>query len=86
MCDVTTEADILEAELTEKITKRVTEQVTQQVTEQVTQQAMEQANRQIKEDVIRKLYVKIKNIGQIADFLELPLEAVQEMLASGNGK
>lgn len=80
------EADILEAELTEKITKRVTEQVTQQVTEQVTQQAMEQANRQIKEDVIRKLYVKIKNIGQIADFLELPLEAVQEMLASGNGK
>ena len=80
------EADILEAELTEKITKRVTEQVTQQVTEQVTQQAMEQANRQIKEDVIRKLYVKIKNIGQIADFLELPLEAVQEVLASGNGK
>ncbi len=72
------EADILEAELTEKITKRVTEQVTQQ--------AMEQANRQIKEDVIRKLYVKIKNIGQIADLLELPLEAVQEVLASGNGK
>ncbi len=84
------EADILEAELTEKITKRVTEQVTQQVTEQVTQQVTQevteqvtqqvtgQVERQTREDMIRKLYAKLKDEKQVAELLEFPLDMVQE--------
>ncbi len=49
------EADILEAELTEKITKRVTEQVTQEVTEQVTQEVTEQVTREVTEQVTKEL-------------------------------
>lgn len=64
------EADILEAELTEKITKRVTQQVTEQVTQQVT--------REIKEDMICKLYAKLKDAKQVAELLELPLDMVQK--------
>ncbi len=56
------EADILEAELTEKITKRVTQQVT----------------REIKEGMICKLYAKLKDAKQVAELLELPLDMVQK--------
>ena len=53
------EADILEAELTKKITERVTkevtEQVTQQVTEQVTQQVTEQVTQQVTEQVTQQV-------------------------------
>ena len=60
------EADILEAELTKKITERVTkevteqvtqqvtEEVTQQVTEEVTQQVTEQVTEQVTQDVMRR--------------------------------
>lgn len=64
------EADILEAELTEKITKRVTQQVTEQVTQQVTWE--------IKEGMICKLYAKLKDAKQVAELLELPLDMVQK--------
>lgn len=70
------EADILEAELTEKITKRVTEQVTQEVTQQVT----EQITRQNREDTIRKLYAKLKDTAQVAELLDIPLDMVQEVI------
>lgn len=57
------EADILEAELTEKITKRVTqevtEQVTQQVTEQVTQEVTEQVTQEVTEQVTERMLRQI---------------------------
>ena len=81
------EADILEAELTEKITKRVTEQVTQEVTEQVTQEVTEQMIlqedervNQVENDMIRRLYSKLNDIKQVAELLEFPLEKVQKAL------
>lgn len=49
------EADILEAELTEKITKRVTEQVTQEVTEQVTREVTEQVTQEVTEQVTQEV-------------------------------
>ena len=53
------EADILEAELTKKITERVTkevtEQVTQQVTEEVTQQVTEEVTQQVTEQVTQQV-------------------------------
>ena len=89
------EADILEAELTEKITKRVTEQVTQEVTEQVTQEVTEQVTKelteqmilqedervnQVENDMIRRLYSKLNDIKQVAELVEFPLEKVQKAL------
>ena len=49
------EADILEAELTEKITKRVTEQVTKEVTEQVTREVTEQVTQEVTEQVTQEV-------------------------------
>ena len=88
------EADILEAELTKKITERVTKEVTQQVTEQVTQQVTEQVTQQVtkevteqvtrdvmrqsQKDMICKLYSKLKDAGQVAELLEIPLDIVQK--------
>ena len=82
------EADILEAELTKKITERVTREVTRQVTEQVTEQVTQQVTQQVTEDVMRrsqrdticKLYSKLKDAGQVAELLEVPLDLVQEMI------
>jgi len=66
--------DIVEQELTKKITQRVTEQVTQRVTEQVTQQVTEQVTQQVtqqitqqvtqqKNDIIKNLIVQLQQLG-----------------------
>ena len=73
------EADILEAELTEKITKRVTEQVTKELTERMILQEDERVN-QVENDMIRRLYSKLNDIKQVAELLEFPLEKVQKAL------
>lgn len=73
------EADILEAELTEKITKRVTEQVTKELTEQMILQEDERVN-QVENDMIRRLYSKLNDIKQVAELVEFPLEKVQKAL------
>lgn len=86
------EADILEAELTKKITERVTrevtEQVTQEVTEQVTQEVTEQVTQQVTQDVMQqsqreticKLYFKLKDTRQVAELLDIPLDIVQKAI------
>ncbi len=57
------DVDIIEQELTEKITKRVTAEVTQQVTEevtqQVTQQVTEEVTQQVTEEVTRQITEEI---------------------------
>ena len=73
------EADILEAELTEKITKRVTEQVTKELTERMILQEDERVN-QVENDMISRLYSKLNDIKQVAELLEFPLEKVQKAL------
>ncbi|EOS71948.1 hypothetical protein C818_00095 [Lachnospiraceae bacterium MD308] len=73
-------------QITEQVTQEVTEQVTQQITEQVTQEVTERANRQFREDTIRKLYAKLKDAGQVAELLELPLNMVQEAVEWENKK
>ena len=56
------ETDIIEAELTKKITKRVTDEVT----------------KQSQTRFILKAYEKLHDIEQVASFLDLPLNIVQE--------
>ncbi len=72
------EADILEAELTKKITERVTREVTEQVTQQVTEQLTQDVMRRNQRDTICKLYSKLKDARQVAELLELPLDMVQK--------
>ena len=60
------ETDIIEAELTKKITKRVTDEVTKQVA------------KQSQTRFILKAYEKLHDIEQVASFLDLPLNIVQE--------
>lgn len=78
------EADIIEAEVTKRVTKEVTEQVTKEVTKRVTKEVTEQVTKKVNEknqkDTIRKLYSKLKDKQQVADLLDLPLDVVQQMV------
>lgn len=82
------EADILEAELTKKITERVTREVTEQVTQQVTEQVTQEVTEQVTQDVMQrsqrdtvcKLYSKLKDVKQVAELLELPPDLVRKMV------
>ena len=68
------ETDIIEAELTKKITKQVTEDVTRQVTEDVTRQVTQQ----VQENIICKLYSKLGDIDHVADLLGLSASEVEK--------
>lgn len=74
------EADILEAELTKKITERVTREVTEQVTQQVTEQVTQDVMRRSQRDMVCKLYSKLNDAKQVAELLELPLDLVREIV------
>jgi len=63
------ETDIIEAELSKKITKQVTDEVTKQVTDEVTKQSQTH--------FILKAYEKLHDIEQVASFLDLSPELVR---------
>lgn len=64
--------DIIEAEITKRVTEEVTEEVTAKVTEEVTKR-----NR---EDTIKKLYSKLKDVKQVSALLDLAPEIVEKAL------
>lgn len=76
------EADILEAELTKKITDRVTqevtEKVTQEVTEQITQEVTESVTQRNQKEIICKLFSKLKDTNQVAELLDISTDIVQK--------
>ena len=87
------ETDIIEAELTKKITKRVTDEVTKQVTDEVTKRVTDEVTKQVTDEVtkqvtkqvteqsqthfILKAYEKLHDIEQVASFLDLSPELVR---------
>lgn len=74
------DVDIIEAELTKKITKRVTDEVTQQVTRQVTDEVTRQVTQQDQIDIIRKLYSKLDDVFKVAELLDIPVNTVKESI------
>jgi len=82
--------DIVEQELTEKITKRVTEEVTQevtrQVTDEVTRQVTDEVTKQVTEQMQKQVDMREMVIERLADQLrklELPEEQIQTLLKAG---
>ena len=83
------ETDIIEAELTKKITKRVTDEVTKRVTDEVTKQVTDEVTKQVTDEVtkqvtkqsqthfILKAYEKLHDIEQVASFLDLSPDLVR---------
>ncbi len=75
------ETDIIEAELTKKITKRVTDEVTKQVTDEVTKQVTDEVTKQVTKQsqthFILKAYEKLHDIEQVALFLDLSPDLVR---------
>jgi uncharacterized phage infection (PIP) family protein YhgE len=80
--------DIIEDEITKRVTKQVTAQVTEQVTAQVTEEVTAQVTAEVteevtkrnKEDTIKKLYSKLKDAKQVSELLDLPMETVEKAL------
>lgn len=74
------EADILEAELTKKITERVTREIREQITQEVTEQVTQDTIHQNQKDIICKLYSKLGDIDQVSELLDLSYDMIQKTI------
>ena len=86
------ETDIIEAEITKRVTAKLTAELTESLTAEITENLTAEITTQVTEDVtkriteeerlatIRQLYSKLNDVNQVADLLDLPLESVQSAL------
>ena len=86
------ETDIIEAEITKRVTAKLTAELTESLTAEITENLTAKITTQVTEDVtkriteeerlatIRQLYSKLNDVNQVADLLDLPLESVQSAL------
>ncbi len=72
------------SEITEKVTREVTDEVTQKVTDEVTQKVTDEVTQKVTDDCLRKtvlkLYEKLGDTSQIANFLDLNEALVKQIM------
>ncbi len=80
------ELDLWERNMIQRVTKEVTQKVTDEVTQKVTDEVTQKVRKEVLDDYQRKtilrLYEKLGNISQIADFLDLSEKLVKEIVES----